>query len=82
MAGILDFILAQQGRKDAERERTRVQQEVRSALGRAPGTEAFAPGFGGMGLLGDPTDRTRQAEFAGRLAGVAGISCVLSQVDN
>jgi hypothetical protein len=71
MAGLVDFILAQQGRKDAEKDRQRLEQTVLDALGRAPGTEAFAPGHGGMGLLADPTDKTRQAEFAGRLATVA-----------
>lgn len=71
MAGVLDFILAQQGRRDRERLRTEQQQTIRSALGRAPGVGPFKPGQGGAGLLADPTDPTNQARFAGQLAAVA-----------
>ena len=71
MAGVLDFILAQQGRKDVERRRDEDQEAIRDALGRAPGVGPFRPGEGGSGLLADPTDPTNQARFAGQLAQVA-----------
>ena len=67
MAGILDYILAQQARKDRERRLDDVGQEVTMALGRRPGVGPFKPGEGGRGLLADPTDAARQAEFVGRL---------------
>jgi hypothetical protein len=72
MAGILDFVMAQQARRDAVEERARVEASVRGLLGR-PGVllEGFddqpAVRAGGTGLLADPGNVERQAAFAGGL---------------
>lgn len=71
MAGFLDFIFSTPRQKE-ERERRQVQGEAfRGALGRRPGVGPFLPGQGGSGLLADPSDPSRQAEFAGAIGGVA-----------
>lgn len=70
MAGILDFILAQQGQKRAEARRAELEAALPDLLGRRPITlegfddipaETVSPG---SGLLADPGDPRRQAEFA------------------
>ncbi len=70
MAGILDFVLAQQGAKREEARRAELQAALPDLLGRRPITlegfddipaETVDPG---SGLLADPGDPRRQAEFA------------------